>query len=143
MTSLIPFHDLVQDFMAWDDRRQLRPAESQSTSRVRPLCPLLEVYEADGCVKVNMELPGIKAYISINLDSLNNSLTISGEFKDESKKEHKGRMYSDRRSGFFSRTVTLPAPADTEKIDAKLADGVLTLDIRTAQGKGVRKIPIA
>ena len=66
-----------------------------------------------------------KEDIEVSLDG--NTLTISGERKQE--EEHKeGEMYrSERYFGRFQRSITLPTPADADKIQASYKDGVLTI----------------
>jgi len=88
--------------------------------------PSVDLYEDKDKITVRAELPGMrKEDIEVSLDG--NTLTISGERKQE--EEHKeGEMYrSERYFGRFQRSITLPTPADADKIQASYKDGVLTI----------------
>ena len=88
--------------------------------------PSVDMYEDKDKITLRAELPGMrKEDIEVSLDG--NNLTISGERKEE--EEHKeGEMYrSERYFGRFQRSITLPTPADPNKIQASYKDGVLTV----------------
>jgi HSP20 family protein len=56
-------------------------------------------------------------------------LTLRGEKKEEREEgKDKGRRL-ERVFGAFSRSFTLPADANAERIEASFADGVLTITI--------------
>jgi HSP20 family protein len=58
-----------------------------------------------------------------------NTLTVRGERKMEKevKEEHFRRR--ERHYGAFSRSFTLPASVDAEKIEANYVNGVLTVEL--------------
>ncbi len=85
---------------------------------------------------VRMDLPGVeKSDISVSLNG--QTLTVSGktsEVKDE--RDPAGRILrQERRSGEFQRVMTLPGPVQSEKMEAKYADGVLTVTVPKADPK--------
>jgi HSP20 family protein len=49
----------------------------------------------------------------------------------------------ERGHGRFSRTFLLPEPIDVESVAADLKDGLLTVTIPKAAGRGVRRVDVA
>lgn len=97
-------------------------------SRFGAFSPNVDVTENDKEIKVSAELPGMDEKdidISLNRDTL----TIRGEKKEE--KEQKGKDFyrMERSYGSFSRTIPLPAEVETDKIEAQLKKGVLTVTL--------------
>jgi HSP20 family protein len=65
----------------------------------------------------------------------------NGEVKEEEKEEAEGKPLR-RRHGKFAYRTSLPADADAEKIDAQLADGILTVRLPKAAQARSRRIEI-
>ncbi len=125
---LAPFQDLEDVFERfWAD---------QGNGMVASLfAPPLDMTEKDGEILLRMDLPGIDAK-DIDIQVTGNQLTISGERKEE--KEESGETYHriERRSGRFSRSVLLPCDVQDDKVDARYANGVLTIRLpKTAEAK--------
>lgn len=100
--------------------------------------PSLDLAETDGAIEVRMDLPGMEAK-DIDIQVNGNLLTISGERKEE--KEEKGKTYHriERRSGSFSRCVTLPSPVKEETVEAQYKNGILTVKLpKTDEAKSKR-----
>jgi HSP20 family protein len=105
------------------------------------MVPSLDLSETDAAVEVRMDLPGIKpADIDIQING--NLLTVSGERKEE--KEEKGKTFHrvERRSGSFSRSVTLPCAVLEAKVDAKYDKGVLSISMPKAEEAKAHRIPV-
>ncbi len=92
------------------------------------LGPALNVSESSNAYMVEAELPGVKKE-DITLEFHDNVLTIKGEKKSfsEEKKEQYHRI--ERSHGSFSRSVRFPTDTDPEKVSAKMADGVLHVEV--------------
>ncbi|HMO86267.1 MAG TPA: Hsp20/alpha crystallin family protein [Lacipirellulaceae bacterium] len=88
--------------------------------------PPMDVKETPEAVEVRLDLPGFKPE-DINVQLNNNVLTVRGQRVEEQKKETATYHRMERRVGEFSRSVTLPAQVDDEKVDAQCRDGVLTV----------------
>jgi len=88
--------------------------------------PAMDIYEADGNVKVNVPLPGVKPD-EVEVTITGNTLMIKGERK--SKEEVKDDRYYRREMhyGTFTRSVVLPETADAAKPQAVFENGVLTI----------------
>lgn len=105
------------------------------------MVPSVDLSETDNEVDVKMDLPGMKPD-DIDIHVRNNVLTIRGERKEET--EEKNRTYHriERRSGSFSRTVTLPTEVDEDSVKATYKDGVLTISLPKAKAAQVKKIAV-
>lgn len=101
--------------------------------------PDIDVYEKEGAVHVEAELPGLTAK-DIQITAEAGSITISG-VKTETREVKEENYYRAERSyGRFSRTVGLPAGADTGKAEASFKDGVLHIKVplrEEAKGKTI------
>src|SRR5258705_8524124 len=101
--------------------------------------PLVDIEEADDAYVIEAELPGVKEK-DVNIELVGNELAIAGETKE---RERKGVLRRQtRRTGRFAYRVTLPDHLDAEKIDAKLADGVLTVRVPKSERAQRRKIEV-
>ncbi|ODQ56028.1 HSP20-like chaperone, partial [Saitoella complicata NRRL Y-17804] len=108
------------------------------------LSPALEIADKKTEVEIHAELPGIpKENINIHHDARSNTLTISGEHKQEQEKEEGTRRWSERRYGSFSRTISLPANVNAEQINASMENGMLKVILPKApETEGVKKIAV-
>lgn len=101
--------------------------------------PLVDIEETDDAYVVEAELPGVKRE-DVTIELVGNELVISGEVKE---RERKGMLRRQtRRTGRFEYRVTLPDQLDAEKIEAKLAEGVLTVRAPKSERAQRRKIEV-
>jgi HSP20 family protein len=94
---------------------------------------------------VDAELPGFtKSEVEITLE--NQTLTITAEKKEEKKEDDAKKgdyLLQERRYTRFQRSFTLPPTVDSSKVDAKLADGVLTITLTKREEVKPRKINVS
>ena len=103
--------------------------------------PAVDVYEDKENLLVTAELPGLKKEdIQISLD--NGNLTLSGERKQEEKRQDADVYRSERWVGRFHRSVSLPCRVEAEKIKATYSEGVLTVILPKAEDAKPKQIPI-
>jgi HSP20 family protein len=88
--------------------------------------PAVDVAETPEQITVKAELPGIDAK-EIDISLTGDILTIKGEKKSEREEKKEDYHLVERNYGSFSRSLTLPAAVNAEKIDAKYEKGVLTI----------------
>lgn len=91
--------------------------------------PSLNLTEDKNNYVIELAAPGLKKEdFNVNVDG--NLLTVSCDKETETKEERENG-FSRREYNYssFSRTVTLPDYADSDKITAKYLDGVLSLTI--------------
>jgi HSP20 family protein len=90
---------------------------------------------------VRADVPGIDAK-DLSISAVKNRLSIAG--KREIATEHDRVSYhrKERPEGSFNRTLTLPTELDVERIEARYADGVLTLRLPKAEAAKPRQITV-
>lgn len=103
----------------------------------------IDVAEKDKSFLVTADIPGVKKEdINVRIDG--NVVQIDAEVKQE--KETKGNgdkiLRSERYYGNISRTFSLGQDVDEGKVQAKYADGVLTLDLPKKETTSSKKITV-
>jgi len=103
--------------------------------------PPMNVTQDDDHYYIRAEVPGIKAS-DLSVSALRNRVSISG--RREIPKEEGAVSYhrQERPEGEFSRTVTLPGEVAADKVEARYADGVLTLTLPKAEESKPRQIAV-
>jgi HSP20 family protein len=103
--------------------------------------PLLNLTENEDNYYVRAELPGMKAQ-DVGIQIVDKTLTISGERKilDEGEKVRYHRR--ERDAGRFSRAIGLPGEIDSEKIEAQMREGLLTITVPKAEAAKPRQITV-
>jgi HSP20 family protein len=101
--------------------------------------PFIDVMEQDKEIIATAEMPGLeKKDIKINITE--DMLEISAETKQEEKKEEKGYIYRERRSGSYYRAISLPSPVDPDNSKATYENGVLEIKMPKTEVK--KKTPL-
>lgn len=101
--------------------------------------PPVDIEETDDSYVIEAELPSVKRE-DVSIELVGNDLEITGEVKE---RERKGTLRRQtRRTGRFAYRVTLPSQVDAKKLDAKLADGVLTVRAPKSERDQRRRIEI-
>ena len=119
---------LFEDMWRGFDAPLLGRAEALATM----ISPRIEVKETEAEVVVSAELPGMKES-DVDITLSDNVLSIRGEKKTEKteeKTEEKtggGYTYSERSYGAFERRIPIDAEIVADKVEARFADGVLTV----------------
>jgi HSP20 family protein len=103
--------------------------------------PAMDVAETDAHYTVTVELPGAKRE-DVTVEVEDGVLTIRGEKKSEREEKKEHRRWVERRFGTFSRSFTLPANADAERVEATFEAGVLTLRIAKSEAAKPKTIAI-
>ena len=87
---------------------------------------------------VRAEAPGFEAG-DFDVQVTGNLLTIRAEHKQEAEDKKDDYHYQERRYGRFQRSVTLPAGAATDKVEARYRNGVLEVHLpRSPEAQGRR-----
>jgi HSP20 family protein len=103
--------------------------------------PPMNVTQDDDAFYLRAEVPGMKP-ADISISALRNRVSVSGQ--REIPREHERVSYhrKERAEGSFDRTVTLPTEIDAEKVEARYADGILTLTLPKAEQTKPRQITV-
>ena len=111
----------------------------------QPLAPYgVDIREDNDHFYVEAELPGFKKdEIDITLE--NQTLTIAAQRQYENKQgdETKGELLlHERRYNRFLRSFTLPPTVNEQSVNAKLAEGVLTITLNKREETKPRRINV-
>ena len=94
-------------------------------------------HEQEDAYVLSALVPGLKAE-DLNIQVLEDVIRIEGEYKADENEY----VVRELPSGSFTRTLRLPAEIDAERVDAQIADGVLTLTLPKAESARPKKISI-
>ncbi len=98
-----------------------------------PPTPQIEVVERDGQFIVRADLPGLsKDDLSVELAE--DTLTISGERREEHDETRQGVRISERQYGRFNCRIPLPEGVNGEKAQATFQNGLLEITIPAPAG---------
>jgi len=103
--------------------------------------PMINVTEDKDHYRVRAELPGLSAE-DLDISITGNSLALSGERKISEEAKDAKYHRRERESGKFSRMIELPDHVDGEKVEAKMADGILTVVLPKAETAKPRQIKV-
>jgi len=104
--------------------------------------PAVDVSETESEIVVRAELPGMTQN-DIELSLQDNVLTLKGEKKQEPKKDKEDYHRTERCYGCFSRSLTLPANVDQNKVQASFKDGMLKISLPKIEEVKPQKISIS
>ena len=90
------------------------------------LKPMVDIGVCDKEYTVTIEVPGVDQK-NIKLEIVNNTLTVSGEKKQEKEEKEKNYYRMERSYGSFQRVLALPDDANQDEVQATFKNGVLTV----------------
>ena len=102
--------------------------------------PPLNAWEDKESAFVDAELPGV-AREDLEVLVKDNELTIKGHRKPDPD-EKRTWLRRERATEPFERTITLPWEVNAQKVEAKLANGVLTLRLPKSEQSQTRKVQV-
>jgi HSP20 family protein len=117
--------------------------DGYSAAGARPYAsawPALNTWEDGDAAYVEAELPGLTME-DIEVSVLGREVTIGGE-RRIGDPDGANWLRRERSSGRFTRSLTLPWDVDADKVEAKLADGVLTVRLPKSEAAKPRKIKV-
>ncbi|HEB68984.1 MAG TPA: Hsp20/alpha crystallin family protein [Desulfobulbus sp.] len=118
------------------------PSMTQGMPKMMELSPSVDIFEDGDEVVVKAEIPGVKKD-DLDVTITENSLTISGEKKQEDKVEKKDYHRVERSYGSFSRSFRLPENVNGSKAKANFKDGLLEVRLPRTKEAKEKKIEIA
>jgi len=119
----------------------LTPARTLETNEKSSYSPACDVEETDSQYLVSFDMPGVSKD-NINIEIVDNILTVSGERKSEKVENKKSQHLVERSYGHFRRSFTLPSTIDADRVEANYHDGVLIIGIPKAESSKARQIKI-
>jgi HSP20 family protein len=103
--------------------------------------PLVNLSEDDDNIYLTAELPGIDPQ-TLDLTVKNDTLTLKGSKKVEAEANNVNYHRRERNIGSFGRSLTLPDKIQTEAVDAKFKNGILTVTLPKAAEAKAHQIAI-
>jgi HSP20 family protein len=104
--------------------------------------PLTNLTEDRDKYYVRAELPGVKGD-ELEIQITGKNLAISGERKIAVAEEGARYHRREREAGTFSRMIALPGEVDTDKVEANLENGVLTIVVSKAEIAKPKQISVS
>jgi HSP20 family protein len=100
----------------------------------------VDVRSDDDGFTIQAFVPGLDAD-NINIEVLNNTVSIRGEFLSETDESVK-YLKCELPQGRFSRVITLPVDVDTSKVEASIKNGLLKLRVPKAESQKPHTIKV-
>ena len=97
----------------------------------------VNIREEDDAYLLSSLVPGLKAE-DLNIQVLDDVVRIEGEYKADEDEY----LLRELPSGSFTRTLRLPAAIEAESVEAKIADGILTLKLPKAESARPKRIQV-
>ncbi len=114
------------------------PGTEPFFSRVYPALNLTEDHDN---FYVRAELPGVKPE-DLDISAVEGRLVIRGERKLGVENPNANYHRRERESGFFRRTMALPSRVASDKVEAAMKKGVLTIVLPKSEEAKPRKISV-
>jgi HSP20 family protein len=111
------------------------------TPAEREMLLAVDIKAGDDAFDITALVPGLDAE-DLDIEVLNNTVSIRGEFKSDGDEEAK-YMVSELPCGRFSRVITLPTAADPDHVEATIKNGVLSLHIPKAEADRPKAIKVS
>jgi HSP20 family molecular chaperone IbpA len=121
-------------------RTDSNPAEGRTRDDDFAVRPAVDIIEDAHGIMVVAEMPGVSRE-RLNVHADRNSLTIEGDALIDVPKGMEA-VYADVQSTRYARSFTLSGELETDAIDAKLKDGVLTIRIPKRAEFRPRKVEV-
>lgn len=120
-------HNSIQKY--FDDFTTMKSSYNENT-----FSPKINVYEKENQLIIDAEVPGVnKEDLKITLQD--NILTIEGEKKNLLDENEIKSFLTERIFGSFKRSFTINEDVDSEKINAKFNNGILSITLAKVEEK--------
>lgn len=132
--------------MSKETRRDLqtdKAPESTPPEQMRPgpvYTPAVDIFESDNAITVMADLPGVKAG-DLKIDLRENVLTLTAHV-DPPQTTNETVVLREYDAGTFYRQFALGETIDQGRIDARLVDGVLRLELPKQERAKPRQIAV-
>jgi HSP20 family protein len=139
-----PFRDMmtIRDAM---DRwlQQSLSGTGQLLSTLRPDSIPIDLVEHDAAFEVRAAVPGVKPD-DVEVTVQGERVTIRAEARADADKPGANWLMREHRFGVMQRSITLPSPVSSDKAEARIEHGVLTLMLPKLQGgQAARRIAVS
>ena len=104
--------------------------------------PALDLYQTADNVVAVVEVPGMRKE-DIDISLHDGMLTIAGERTSVANDGGENAERTERFSGKFRRSISLPARVDAGKVSATYKDGILTVTLPKAEDAKPKKVEVS
>lgn len=133
----------------WDPFADLRQLQSQmnrlfdtgAQGNRDGAWPPVNMWLGDDSVVVTAEMPGV-AQDDIDLTVRENTLIIAGKRNSPTDDEDSAWHRRERPQGEFSRRIRLPLRVDPDKVEARVKNGILEIEMSRPDAERPRKIKV-
>ncbi len=133
----VPFADQLRQVLQLFDA----VGDGSSTDVGAGVFPPMNVTQDRDNFYVRTEVPGIEAS-KLSVSVKRNQLAISGRREIGTEPGPVSHHRRERAEGSFSRTMALPSEVDSERVEARYNDGILTLTLPKAEQAKLRQIVV-
>ena len=133
-----PLTNLPATFRSFEDAISRMLNEPRGA---RPWSPSVDIYETENELVLKADLPDVKLD-DIEVRVENQTLTLKGERKFEEDQSVRGYHRIERSYGTFTRSFTVPATVDPDKVAAEFKNGVLTVKLPKKEAAKPRQVKI-
>jgi len=120
-------------------KKPIEPSQGESTHENVIFVPAVDIIENSEAITLYADLPGVDKE-NLSIDVRDGVLYLEAKVKETDPKLRP--IYREYDEGGYSRKFTLGERIATDKIAAKLSNGVLTLVLPKAEAHKPRKIQI-
>ena len=113
---------------------------TEPSSGEREMLLAVDVQANDDVYEISALVPGLDAE-ELNIEILNNTVSLRGEFKSTGK-EDTTYLLCELPAGRFSRVITLPTALDPSKAEATIKNGMLHLVVPKAEAHRPKAIKV-
>jgi len=103
--------------------------------------PPVNIWENEQEAVVTAEIPGIDPK-AIDISIVGKTLVLSGSREPENVKEEESYHRRERWYGKFTKSIELPFPVESDKVEARFAKGILTVKLPRAEADKPKKITV-
>ena len=137
-----PFREMLTLREAMDRLvQQSISGTGQLISSIRPDSIPMDVVERDDAFEVRAAVPGVKPE-DVEVVVQGERLTVRAECRREDEQRGETWLMREQRVGSMQRTITLPSAVSSDRAEAKIENGVLTLRLPKAQEARPHRISV-
>lgn len=133
------FWDMLNEMQKMSDR--FNRYDNDFFGSFKNVYPKINILGSDDMLVIKIELPGVDSE-SLDISIVDNILTLKGSRINDEKKDQEYQR-RERVFGDFERIVKLPFVVDREKIEAKMKNGILILNLPRAEATKPKKINVS
>ncbi|WP_258175144.1 Hsp20/alpha crystallin family protein [Actinopolyspora mortivallis] len=131
-----PFRELED---IWDRMERMLDPGWRTTRPTEAWQPMVDVEETEDAYLFELEVPGVNRD-DLTVEVRDHELWVSGRTEE---RERTGTLHrKTRRTGSFSYRTTLPSEVDSQNVEAKLENGVLSIRVRKSEETKPRRVEI-